>query len=63
MTAMSTGAKIAVGAGGVLLALWLLPFWLVALVVIGLPVAAYLMLDDSQRRRLRGSFGRKQIGR
>jgi uncharacterized membrane protein YkvI len=59
---MSTGAKIAVGAGGILLAVWLLPFWLVALVVIGVPVALYLMLDDSQRRRLRGG-NRGQLGR
>lgn len=59
---MSTGAKIAVGAGGILLAVWLLPFWLVALVVIGVPVALYLMLDDSQRRRLRGG-NRRQLGR
>ena len=60
---MSTGAKVAVGAAGVVIALWLLPFWLVALVVIGAPIALYFMLDESQRRRLRGSFGRKQIGR
>ena len=60
---MSTGAKIAVGAGGVLIALWLLPFWLVALVIVGVPLAAYLMLDESQRRRLRSNFGRKQLGR
>jgi hypothetical protein len=60
---MSTGAKLAAGAAGVLIALWLLPFWLVVLVVIGGPIALYFMLDESQRRRLRSSFGRKQIGR
>lgn len=60
---MSTGTKLVLGAAGVLVAIWLLPFWLVALVVIGVPVGLYLMLDPSQRRKLRGTFGSKEIGR
>lgn len=51
---MSTGTKVLIGAGGVLLAWWLLPPWLVLLVLIGVPIAGYLMLDESQRRRLTG---------
>jgi hypothetical protein len=31
------------------------------LILVGLPAAGYLMLDSSQRRRLRG-FGRKELG-
>jgi hypothetical protein len=58
---MSTGTKLLVGAGGVLVAWWLLPTWLVLLVLIGVPVAAYLMLDDSQRRRLTGRSGRRSL--
>lgn len=60
---MSTGAKVAVGAGAVLLTLLLLPTWFIVLVVVGVPVALYLMLDSSQRRKLRRAFGRKEIGR
>lgn len=52
--------------GGGLVAFWLLnlllPFWLVLLLVVGIPVAGYLMLDPSQRRRLLRT-GRKQLGR
>jgi membrane protein implicated in regulation of membrane protease activity len=47
------------------IALWLLPGWLAALVLVALvaaPVVAYLLLDPSQRRRLR-RVSRKQIGR
>ncbi|AYY14543.1 hypothetical protein EF847_19435 [Actinobacteria bacterium YIM 96077] len=58
---MSTGMKLLIGAGGVLLAWMLLPFWFVLLVLVGLPVAAYLMLDDSQRRRLKGHARRRSI--
>ncbi|MEU8677704.1 hypothetical protein [Streptomyces sp. NPDC048560] len=60
---MSNGAKIALG--GVLAAavLWpLIGFWWALLVLIGVPAVGYLMLDPSQRRRLRRA-GRKQIGR
>lgn len=49
------------GAAAVILALWLLPFWLFVVLLIGIPVAGYLMLDPSQRRRLRNRRNR-QIG-
>lgn len=49
------------GAAAALIALWLLPFWVFVLIVVGIPVAGYLMLDPSQRRRLRAR-GRKQLG-
>jgi hypothetical protein len=45
--------------------LLILPAWIGALIIaaaIGIPVAAYLMLDPSQRKRVRRA-GRKQIGR
>jgi hypothetical protein len=53
--------------GGVVvaaLALWLihaLIFKLIVLGIIAVPVAGYLMLDPSQRRRVRGQ-ARKRIG-
>ncbi|MEW1718105.1 hypothetical protein [Streptomyces sp. NPDC093109] len=60
---MSTNAKIAIGGVAVGLLLWpLIGFWFALLVVIGVPAAAYLMLDPSQRRRLR-RINRKEIGR
>ncbi|WP_026874236.1 hypothetical protein [Jiangella gansuensis] len=49
------------GAAAVILALWLLPFWLFVVLLIGIPVAGYLMLDPSQRRKLRNRRNR-QIG-
>lgn len=60
---MSNRAKVAVGGvvTGVVL-LWLLPGWLAFLVMIGVPVGAYLLLDSSQRSRLR-RVSRKQLGR
>ncbi|MFF4952310.1 hypothetical protein ACWC2K_06770 [Streptomyces chattanoogensis] len=60
---MSTQAKVAVGgvAVGVIL-LWLLPLWAALLVMIGVPVIAFLALDPAQRRRLR-RVTRKEIGR
>ncbi|WP_030354277.1 hypothetical protein [Streptomyces scopuliridis] len=60
---MSTRTKIAIG--GVAVGLLLIPligFWLSLLVVLGVPAAAYLMLDPSQRRRLR-RISRKELGR
>jgi hypothetical protein len=57
------------GIGGVVLGLillWLLPTWIGILIIaaaIALPVGAYLMLDPSQRRRLREIQRRKQLGR
>jgi UPF0716 family protein affecting phage T7 exclusion len=60
---MSNGAKVAIG--GVAAAVVLIPFigfWWSLLVLIGVPVVGYLMLDPSQRRRLR-RVSRKEIGR
>lgn len=63
---MSTRTKYVIvgAAGGV--ALWLLlPAWLALLLIVGVivaPVAAYLLLDPAQRRRLQ-RLTRKQIGR
>ncbi|MEV0094926.1 hypothetical protein [Streptomyces sp. NPDC050738] len=60
---MSRTAKIA--AGGVVAGLILIPiigFLPALLVLIGVPVVAYLLLDPSQRRRLR-RVTRKEIGR
>jgi uncharacterized membrane protein len=64
---MTPGVKI--GIAGIVLALILLivgiPFWAVALVFVvaaAIPVGGYLMLDKSQRRRLR-SIRRRQVGR
>ena len=60
---MSKSAKIAVGgvAVGLILLIWL-PWWVSFLIVVGVPTAAYLTLDPSQRRRLRRAAG-KEIGR
>ncbi|MGP4001029.1 hypothetical protein [Streptomyces sp. 8N706] len=60
---MSMNAKVAIGgvAVGIVL-LWLLPFWAALLVIVGVPVGAYLLLDSSQRRRLR-RVNRKELGR
>ncbi|MEV6399676.1 hypothetical protein AB0M39_33665 [Streptomyces sp. NPDC051907] len=60
---MSTRTKIVIG--GVAVGLLLMPFigfWMSLLVVVGVPTAAYLMLDTNQRRRLR-RISRKEIGR
>ena len=46
---------------GLFLWIWL-PFWAVVLIVLGVPTAAYLTLDPSQRRRLR-RISRKELGR
>jgi hypothetical protein len=60
---MSNRAKYAVGGLAVAIVLFvLLPNWLALLIVVGVPVAGYLALDPSQRRRLRRG-GRNQIGR
>ncbi|MEU3772594.1 hypothetical protein AB0F11_05135 [Streptomyces sp. NPDC032472] len=60
---MSPRAVIAVaGIPAALLLFWLVGFWAGLLVLIGVPTAAYLLLDPSQRRRLRG-ISRKQLGR
>ena len=60
---MSKNAKIAAGGVAVGLILWIwLPWWVAFLLVVGVPVAAYLALDPSQRRRLR-RVTRKELGR
>ncbi|MER7821102.1 hypothetical protein ABTX85_00795 [Streptomyces sp. NPDC096097] len=60
---MSTSGKIAVAGVVAAIALfWTVGFWAGLLVLIGVPLAAYLLLDPSQRGRLRG-VSRKQIGR
>ncbi|MEU5401587.1 hypothetical protein ABZ348_20095 [Streptomyces sp. NPDC005963] len=59
---MSTRTKVVIA--GVAVALLLSPLlgWYSLLVVLGVPALAYLMLDPSQRRRLR-RVSRKEIGR
>ena len=63
---MSGRTKIAIG--GIIIGLILLFInpWIGLIVIaaaIAVPVGAYLMLDPSQRRRLRDIQRRKQIGR
>ncbi|NEA41696.1 hypothetical protein [Streptomyces sp. SID11385] len=60
---MSTKAKVAAGGAvvGLILLIWL-PWWAALLIILGVPAAAYLTLDPSQRRRLRRA-SRKQLGR
>ncbi|WP_405591883.1 hypothetical protein [Streptomyces sp. NBC_01190] len=60
---MSSRAKLAVGGAvvGLILLIWV-PWWVSFLIIVGVPVAAYLTLDSSQRRRLR-RVSRRQIGR
>ncbi len=62
---MSKGAAVALGgvAVAILLLVFGVPLWAVVLVIVGVPVGGYLMLDKSQRRRLRGLSSRKGIGR
>jgi hypothetical protein len=55
---MSPIQKYAIGAGVVVLLTWILPLpgWVTLLVVLGViaaPVVGYLMLDPSQRERLK----------
>lgn len=60
---MSTGTKYLLGgAAAAIIAFILLPNWIALLLIVGVPVAGYLMLNPSQRRRLRQA-GRKEIGR
>lgn len=53
-------AVVAIAAAVVLF--WLFGFWPALAVLVGVPVVAYLLLDPSQRRRVRG-MSRKQLGR
>ncbi|GAA3829542.1 hypothetical protein GCM10022226_58010 [Sphaerisporangium flaviroseum] len=63
---MSPLAKYYLGAGIVsILALLIIPStitWILVIAGLAAPVAAYFMLDESQRRRLR-RIRRRQIGR
>ncbi|GAB2965942.1 hypothetical protein GCM10023080_029670 [Streptomyces pseudoechinosporeus] len=60
---MSKQAKIAAGGVAAGLILWIvLPWWAAFLIIVGVPAAAYLTLDPSQRRRLR-RVTRKELGR
>jgi hypothetical protein len=61
---MSNRAKLAVGGVviGIVLMILGVPWWLALLVVVGVPAAAYLTLDPSQRRRLK-RISRREIGR
>jgi hypothetical protein len=62
---MSSRSKVVIGGVAIgLLAIWLIPGWLLTLVVLGViavPVVGYLMLDPSQRKRVRGQT-RKRLG-
>jgi hypothetical protein len=65
---MTPGMKI--GIAGIVVGLILLivgvPWWAIAFVFVialAIPVGGYLMLDKSQRRRLRGIRSRRQVGR
>lgn len=60
---MSNRGKLAVGGVvvGLILLIWV-PWWVTFLIIVGVPVAGYLTLDPSQRRRLR-RVSRRQIGR
>lgn len=62
---MSTQTKFVIGGVVVgFLTLFIFPWWLTALIilgVIGAPLVGYMMLDPSQRRRVRAQ-GRKRLG-
>jgi hypothetical protein len=61
---MSTPTKILLGGVAGFLVLSILGWWTVALIMLGIiavPVVAYMMLDPSQRRRVRAQ-SRKRLG-
>jgi hypothetical protein len=61
---MSKGTRWVIGGVAALVAFLLLPGWLKVFAIValvGIPAAGYLMLDPSQRRRLR-ERRRRQIG-
>ena len=63
---MSGRMKLAIAIIVVGLILWFVSPWLAVAVIaaaIAIPVGAYLMLDPSQRRRLKEVRRRKQLGR
>ncbi|GAA3942715.1 hypothetical protein GCM10023085_25570 [Actinomadura viridis] len=61
---MSTQTKLILGGVAGFLVLSILGWWIAALVVLGvvaIPVVGYMMLDPSQRKRVRAQ-GRKRLG-
>jgi hypothetical protein len=62
---MSARTKVVVGGVVIgLITLFILPTWISMLIILGaiaIPVAGYLMLDPSQRRKLNRA-GRKRLG-
>lgn len=62
---MSTQTKFVIGGVVVgFLTLIIFPWWLTALIILGVvgaPLVGYMMLDPSQRRRVR-AHGRKRLG-
>ncbi|GAA2419555.1 hypothetical protein GCM10010191_33350 [Actinomadura vinacea] len=61
---MSTPTKILIGGVAGFLVLSILGWWTFALILLGVmavPAVAYMMLDPSQRRRVRAQ-GRKRLG-
>lgn len=59
------GWWIAGGVGAAVLLWWLLPNWIAGLLIVALvaaPVVGYLVLDPSQRRRLKRIRERRQLG-
>jgi len=62
---MSSRMKWAIGGVVVgVIAWWILPWWIGFLIIlgaIGIPLAGYLMLDPSQRKRLNNQ-ARKRLG-
>ncbi|NGN67520.1 hypothetical protein G5C51_26895 [Streptomyces sp. A7024] len=60
---MTNRGKVAVGGVAVgLLLWWMTSFWIALLVIVGVPTAAYLMLDSNQRKRLK-RISRKELER
>jgi len=62
---MSARTKVVVAGVAIgLITLFILPTWISMLIILGaiaIPVAGYLMLDPSQRRKLNRA-GRKRLG-
>ncbi|MFF5263269.1 hypothetical protein ACFY4C_30440 [Actinomadura viridis] len=61
---MSTQTKLILGGVAGFLVLSIFGWWIVGLILLGvvaIPVAGYMMLDPSQRRRVRAQ-GRKRLG-
>ncbi|MFD6415716.1 hypothetical protein [Streptomyces sp. NPDC060194] len=60
---MTKQTKIVAGGAATAVVLLLLTnWWITLLIMVGVPTAAYLMLDKSQRQRLR-RVSRKELGR